>query len=93
MGFLNCPLLTPFILNLTRVGEFSVTISSVQYDLLQRPIILSPLNSTLKSPGVRLPWGVSGVQTRYNQLCLFRSNSSRSSGLIKSSTFSAVIPR
>ena len=90
MGFLNCPLLTPFILNLTWAGEFSVAKSSVQYDLLQRTIILSPLNSTLKSPGVRLPRGASGET---NQLCLFHSNSSRSSSLIKSSTFSAVIPR
>ena len=30
-------------------------------------MILSPLNSTLKSPGVRFPWGVSRVT---NQLCL-----------------------
>ena len=90
MGFLNHPLLTPFILNLTWAGEFSVAKISVQYDLLQSPIILSPLNSTLKSSGVCLPWGASGVT---NQLCLFYSNSTRSLGLIKSSTFSAEIPR
>ena len=62
----------------------------VQYNLLQKPIILSPLNSTLKSPGICLPWGASGVT---NQLCLFCSNSSQSLGLIKSSTFSGMIPR
>ena len=44
----------------------------------------------LKCPGVRLLWGALGVT---NQRCLFHSNSSRSSGLIKSSTFSAEIPR
>ena len=60
MGFLNCPLLTPFILNLTCPGLLeSVENFSVQYDLLQRLIILSPLNSTSKSPGVRFPWGES----------------------------------
>ena len=38
--------------NLTHPGEFSAGKGSVQYDLLQSPMILSPLNSTLKSPGV-----------------------------------------
>ena len=72
MGFLNCALLTPFILNLTWVGEFSVATSSVQYNLLQRQIILSPLNSTLKSPGVRLPWGASGVTNQPAMLVSFK---------------------
>ena len=34
-----------------------------------------------------------GCEWVTNQLCLFRSNSSQGSGLIKSSTFSAAIPR
>ena len=76
--------------NLTCPGEFSVGKSSVQYDLLQSPMILSPLNSTLKRPGVRFPWGESGVT---NQLCFSHSNSSRSLGSIRSSTFSALMPR
>ena len=47
-----------WVLNLS--CPFSVAKSSVQYDLLQRPIILLPINSTLKSPGVCLPWGGRG---------------------------------
>ena len=76
--------------NLTCPGKFSVGKSSEQYDLLQSPMILSPLNSTLKSPGVRFPWGALGVT---NQLCFSHTNSSRSLGLIRSSKFSALIPR
>ena len=89
-GLFELCFIDTFMLNFTCPGLSLSGNFSVQYDLLKRPIILSPLNSTLKSPGVRLPWCTSGVR---NQLCLFHSNFSRSSGLIKSSTFSAVIPR
>ena len=88
MGFLNFFLLTPFILNLTCPSDDSDANFSVQYDLLQRVMILSPFNSNLKSPGVRFPWGASGVM---NQLCLSFSNSSRSSGFINCSKLSPEI--
>ena len=59
-------LFTSFILNLTCPGVESDANFSVQYDLLQKLIILSPLNLTLKNPGVCLPCGMSRVM---NQLC------------------------
>ena len=88
MGFLNCFLLTPFIENLTCPGVESDTNFSVQYDLLQRLKILSPLNLTLKSPGVCFSWGTSGVT---NQLCLSFLNSSLSSGFINALKLSSEI--
>ena len=54
-GVLKLSFVYAFHAELDLASEFSMTNSSVQYDLLQRPTIFLPLNSTLKIPGVCLP--------------------------------------
>ena len=81
---LELPFIDPFHTQLYFPGLDSVANPVALNDLQQSPMILSPLNSTLNSPGVCLPCGADGV---INHFALSFSKFSHTTSLIKSSTF------